>query len=451
MLPISLCAVAQKSSKPNIIVILADDAGYADFGCYGGKIPTPHINSLSQEGVKFTNGYVTASVCAPSRAGLLTGRYQQRFGFEHNTSNKPSKGFTIDDIGLNVGEQTIGDILKKGGYRTMAIGKWHQGSIDRYFPLNRGFDEFYGFKEGHRDYFKMQASRAEPYAIYNGRKMIPEDSVTYLTDMFSDKAVDFIGENKNRPFFLYLAYNGVHTPMQAKQDDLNQFTDEPVMGRRTYEAMMYCMDKGIGRVLEAVKRHNLDENTLIFFLNDNGGATTNFSDNGVLRGMKGSKWEGGIRVAYIMRWKGVIPQNKTYNYPVSSLDIASTAAALAQVKADALDGINLMPYVTGVKNIVPQRDLFWRRGAAAAVRSGKWKLIRSKSNPVLLFNLDTDISEQYNLAKKNPKIVKRLLDKLRCWERDLLEPRWHSNYGDENQIKKHRMNVVGRERERLYP
>ena len=444
---------AQQHQKPNILVIVSDDGGYADFECYGGKqIPTPNINTLAREGVRFTNAYVSASVCAPSRAGILTGRYQQRFGFEHNMSGKPAPGYTEADMGLGLDQKTIGDELKANGYRTIAIGKWHQGNTSAYFPLNRGFDEFYGFKEGHRDFFSFKGARDEPYALYDNNIIVPEKDISYLTDMFTHRAVDFIDRNKDRPFFMYLAYNAIHTPLQAKQKDLDRFSNIGDKKRQTYAAMMASMDAGIGEVLHTLKEKGLEKNTLVFFINDNGGATNNASDNGRLRGMKGSKWEGGIRVATIMKWPGHIRSNTVYNKPVISLDILPTALAAAHARKTssyALDGVNLLRYLGSAGT--PHPELFWRRGIAAAVRSGKWKLIRVESDPILLFNLETDISETRNLADQYPGIVNDLLGKLERWEKGLQAPHWGSSFGGYNQIMKHKMETRGRDMERKYP
>ncbi|MGJ7030196.1 sulfatase-like hydrolase/transferase [Niabella hirudinis] len=448
-----LQAAAQPHRKPNIIVIVSDDGGYADFDCYGGKqIPTPHINSLAKEGVRFTNAYVSASVCAPSRAGILTGRYQQRFGFEHNMSGKPAPGYTEADMGLDPNQKTIADELQTNGYRTIAIGKWHQGNADAYFPLNRGFDEFYGFREGSRNFFSYKTPRKDVYALYDNNTIVPEEKITYLTDMFTHRAVHFIDQNKARPFFMYLAYNAIHTPLQAKQKDLDRFPSIGEKDRKTYAAMMASMDDGIGAVLQTLKDKGLENNTLIFFINDNGGATNNASDNGILRGMKGSKWEGGIRVATIMKWPGHIRSNTLYNKPVIALDILPTALAAAHAKRTAsyaLDGVNLLPYLNSTGT--PHKDLFWRRGVAAAVRSGKWKLIRVQSDPVLLFNLEADIAETVNLADRYPKIVTTLLRKLEHWEKGLQPPHWGSSFGGYNQVMKHKMETKGRDMERKYP
>lgn len=437
--------------KPNIIVILSDDAGYDDFETYGGEeIPTPHINTLTQEGVLFTNAYVTASVCAPSRTGLLTGRYQQRFGFEHNMSGSPAKRFTKADMGLDKKQKTIADYLKADGYKTIAIGKWHQGNTGEFFPLKRGFDEFYGFKEGQRNFFKYPNEREDEYALYDNDKIVPEEKITYTTDLFTNKAVSFIQQNKANPFFIYLAYSAVHTPMQAKESDLARFPDIKDETRRTYAAMMASLDDGIGKVMNALKANGIDDNTIVFFLNDNGGATNNASNNGRLRGMKGSKWEGGIRVGFTMRWPVRILPNSTYNQPISSLDILPTAiTATGSGISFETDRVNLLLYLKNKKT--PHKDLFWRRGVAAAVRSGKWKLIRVNSNPTLLFNLNKDISETKNLANKRPRKVKRLLAKIQNWEKKLEVPRWGRSAGGQNQIMKHRMNVVGRDMERKYP
>lgn len=453
MLLFATSSYAQRN-KPNVIVIVVDDAGYADFGCYGGKeIPTPNIDRLAAGGTKFTNAYVTASVCAPSRAGLLTGLYQQRFGFEHNTSSKPAPGYTMKDMGIDVRIPTIGNQMKANGYKTIAIGKWHQGDDEPYFPLNRGFDEFYGFVGGHRNFFGYTKAPAREFTLFNNREPVPENEVSYLTDMFTTNATQFIEQNKSNPFFMYLAYNAVHVPMNAKKELVQRFSHLPE-GRRAYAAMMTSLDEGIGKLVQTLKEQHLDQNTLIFFVNDNGAATGNYADNGPLRGLKGSKWEGGIRVAFLMNWPGKVPPGLTYNPMVSSLDILPTAVAAAGDKLTddfKPDGKNLIPFLNRLDKKPPHDMLFWRRGVAAAVRQGDWKLIRVAENPILLFNLKTDISETTNLASKNPQKVKELLRALQQWEQKMDKPHWFSDYGDYNQIMKHKMEVVGREMEKKYP
>ena len=441
-------------NKPNVIVIVVDDAGYADFGCYGSKeIPTPNIDQIAKKGTLFTDAYVTASVCAPSRAGLLTGLYQQRFGFEHNTSTKPALGYTLADIGMAKNIPTIGNQMKANGYRTIAIGKWHQGDAEPYFPLNRGFDEFYGFVGGHRSFFAYNKTPSRETALFDNRQIVPESQVTYLTDMFTDKASDFIRKNKSNPFFMYLAYNAVHTPVNAKKELMQQLANLPE-GRRAYAAMMVSLDEGVGKVMQTLKDQQLEENTLVFLINDNGAATNNGADNGKLRGLKGSKWEGGIRVAFLMQWPGKVPTGYTYHNMVSSLDILPTAVAVANGKfVDKFvpDGKNLLPYINGSTTKKPHDILFWRRGVAAAVRQDNWKLIRAGDNPILLFDLKKDTSETTNLATKNPAKVRQLLNSLKDWEQKMDKPHWFSDYGDNNQLMKHRMEVVGREMEKKYP
>lgn len=443
------------NKKPNIIIILTDDAGYADFGIYGGnEIPTPNIDALIASGVKFTNAYVTASVCAPSRAGLLTGRYQQRFGFENNMSGEPTQGFSKEDMGLEPKENTFADEMRGNDYRTLAIGKWHLGNQEKHFPLNRGFDEFYGFVGGHRSFFSIKKGITEEEIIHDNKSILPEDSITYLTDMWTDKAIAYIKQKSDKPFFIYLAYNAVHTPVDAKKEYWNKFSSIADSGRRSYAALMASLDDNIRRLTQTLKENKLDENTLILFLNDNGGATNNSSDNGLLRGMKGSVWEGGVRVAMSMVWKNNLPENTTYDYPVNSLDFLPTALAAAsgkQIGKNKLDGKNLIPYIKGENKQLPHQYLFWHRGVSAAVREGNWKLIRVETDPILLFDLSKDLLETKNVAKENPVVVKRLLSKLANWEKGLSKPHWTSSYGAKNLIMKHKMEIKGREMERMYP
>jgi arylsulfatase A-like enzyme len=441
--------------KPNIIVILSDDAGYADFGCYGGKeIPTPNIDAIAKNGTLFTDAYVTASVCAPSRAGLLTGMYQQRFGFEHNTSKKPAEGYTLNDIGMDPKVKTIGDQLKANGYHTIAIGKWHQGDLDQYFPLKRGFDEFYGFIGGHRNFFAYTKERPREAALFDNNNIVPESKITYLTDMFTDKATSFVAQNKSRPFFMYLAYNAVHVPLNAKKELMERYAYIPDKGRRAYAAMMNSLDDGIGKLIQYLKDNGVYENTIVFFVNDNGAATGNNADDGILRGLKGSEWEGGNRVAYLMQWPGKVPAGLRYPEMVSTLDILRTSVSAANgslISGTQTDGKNLLPYINNETKGKPHEYLFWRRGIAAAIRYDKWKLIRAGDNPILLFNLNKDISETTNLATKKPSKTKKLLKKLAEWETHMDQPHWTSDYGDYNQIMKHRMDVIGREMELKYP
>ena len=320
-------AVTAQTKPPNIVVIVGDDMGYADIGVHGAKdIPTPNIDALAASGIRFTDGYVSGPYCGPTRAGLMTGRYPQRFGQEFNIGMVAAH----TDVGLPLSERTMADHLKAAGYRTALIGKWHLGHASRFFPTERGFDEFFGFLAGAHSYLGVGA---EGNPIYDGNERAT--SITYLTDTLTERAVEFITRNKARPFFLYLAFNAVHTPMQATDKYLARFTQIPNELRRTYAAMMSAMDDGIGKTLAALRQQGLEENTLIFFFSDNGGPITqggpNGSSNGSLRGQKATTWEGGIRVPFIISWKGRIPAGKVDPRPVIQLDVLPTALAAAGV------------------------------------------------------------------------------------------------------------------------
>jgi arylsulfatase A-like enzyme len=314
---------AAPARPPNVVVILADDLGYEDIGVQGGKdIPTPHIDSIARNGVRFTRGYVSGPYCSPTRAGLLTGRYQQRFGHEFN------EGTGRLPFGLPLGETTFAQRMKALGYATAAVGKWHLGALPEMRPTRRGFDEFYGTL-GNTPFVHPQLvdSRVGP----DPRRV--EDPAFYTTDAYADRAVDFIGRNKDKPFFLYLPFNACHTPMQATDKALARFKHIADEQRRLYAAMMSSMDDAVGRVLGALGAARLVERTLVFFLSDNGGPETkmgpNGSRNGALRGGKGDTWEGGVRVPFFVQWKGRLPAGTTYTKPVIQLDILPTALAAA--------------------------------------------------------------------------------------------------------------------------
>ncbi len=445
------------AASPNVIVVLADDAGFADFGCYGGKeIPTPHIDRLAAAGVRCTQAYVTASVCCPSRAGLLTGRYQQRFGHECNGPTRPEPGYSQSDMGLDPSEATIGDVLQARGYRTMAVGKWHMGNQPQFEPQNRGFHEFYGFWGGSRSFWPI-AKPSKNAAMRRGRTAIDEKKeISYLTDDLTDAAIEFIGRHRARPFFVYLSYNAVHTPMHAKPADLAAFAHIENQRRRTYAAMTKSLDDNVGRLTSKLREWDLEKDTLVLFVNDNGGATNNGSDNGPLRGMKGSKWEGGVRVPLIAKWPAGLPAGKVYAQPVSLLDILPTSLAAAggapKSAAKPLDGVDLLPFLRGETEKPPHEALFWRRSAAAAVRQGRWKLLRVRDNPVVLIDLASDPAETRNVATQHPDRVKSLLAELAAWEKGLSPRKWkEGDRWEQNQIHKHRMDVIGREAERRFP
>lgn len=442
-------AVASAGDQPNFVVILVDDAGYADFGFTGcEQWGTPNIDALVAGGVVCTQGYVSASVCSPSRAGLLTGRYQQRFGHEFNLAPKGPSG---EPVGLPMTETTIADRLGDLGYASMAVGKWHLGSAPGYRPTDRGFDEFAGLLGGSRSYRAVKSGPNQ--RLRDGAGLLDEPSDLYMTDWISDRCVDFIERDHDKPFFLYASYTAVHSPMHAKDSDAEGFGDIEPAGRRTLGAMTRALDRGVGRIVAALDKAGLTGNTVVFFLNDNGGATTNFSDNGVYRGMKGSKWEGGVRVPFAVRWPGVIEPGTSYDEPIISLDLAATMVMAGGGDVDeSLDGVDLKAFLTGANTDQPHEMLFWRRGPAAAVRWMDWKLIRVTGSEMMLFNLARDVGETTNVAADHSVVVDRLVDALAEWERDHAEPLWQTGQmWRELQIKKHKMDVVGREAERRLP
>jgi arylsulfatase A-like enzyme len=421
--------------KPNLIVIMADDLGYQDVGFNGCQdIPTPNIDRIATEGVRCSAGYTSYSVCGPSRAGFMTGRYQQRFGFERNPAYRPKD----PECGLTHDEATLAEALKPAGYHSGIIGKWHLGAHENFHPLNRGFDEFFGHIGGGHRYFPEELNLRDSYKAkdeeqsYRTWIMRNHESVKtskYLTDEFSDEAVSFIERNQNKPFFLFLSYNAPHGPLQATEEYLNRFPDIQNKKRRTYAAMVSALDDGVGRVLDQLKALDIDDNTLVFFLSDNGGPETkNASDNGPLRGAKSDPWEGGFRVPYAVRWPGKLPAGTLYDKPVSSLDIFATITELAQLpprKQRPLDGVNLIPYLSGQNTTLPHETILLRKfdQGAYAVRHGDFKLVIPKRDTVpQLYNLEKDLGETNNIAEQHPEKLQKL-DQIRLnWDAQLTEP-----------------------------
>jgi arylsulfatase A-like enzyme len=448
----------EQDKKPNIIVILSDDAGYADFGfTEGNEFPTPNIDSLAADGVVCTQGYVTASTCAPSRAGLMTGKYQQRFGAECNVPTIPTPGHTEEDLGVDTSLTTYADRMNDLGYRTMAVGKWHLGELPQYHPNNRGFDEFYGFTGGARSYWPVEDPEGDRAMLHNMDSLNEMEKIDYLTDDLTDATLDFINRNQDKPFFVYLAYNAVHTPFHAKDEDIEQSPSFDNKYRRILAAMTRSLDENVGKLREKLRELDLAENTLIFFLNDNGGATAQDAySNGSLRGYKGSYWEGGIRVPFVVSWPAQLPGGKTFDHPVSALDLMPTSISAAGGKVspdEGLDGVNLMPHLKGENDNPPHDILFWRFWRVSAVRQGQWKLIRVAENPLkedrelilplMLINLEKDPAETTNVAKKHPEKTRELLNALEEWEQGLEKPRWYDGsrwkHWQEVKVDMHRM------------
>ncbi len=420
----------QGKEQSNIIVIFTDDAGYADFGFTGSKdFKTPHIDRLASEGISFTNAYVSSAVCGPSRAGLITGKYQQRFGFVHN--NVPGAIATeaslpTELMGLPFDQRTIADHLGELGYKSIIIGKWHLGHGDGFHPLDRGFTEFYGFLGGARDYFASDRINEER-RMWRNRDHIPEPT-GYLTDHFADEACRFILNNKESPFFLFLSFNAPHTPLQAKEEDLALFDHVSPNQRKILAAMTWSVDQAVGKVMSTLEELGLDENTLVIFTNDNGGTTYFGADNSPFSGTKSTHLEGGIRVPFIMKWKNHLNAGQTYDYPIITLDILPTSIALAggdPGQIEGLDGVNLLPYITGENKSRPHETLYWSGdGCFSAIRHNDWKLIKMPDRLPELYNLADDPAETNNLALEQLNMTQDLLRKLFTWENANGQARW---------------------------
>ncbi len=415
--------VGTPARKPNIVIIVADDLGYADLGFQGGnKIPTPHIDSLATNGVRFTDAYVSAPLCSPSRAGLMTGRYPQRFGYDFNPDEDPTgKG------GLPLDQTTLADRLKQAGYATGLVGKWHLGREPDFHPPRRGFDEFFGFLTGVRSYFPITG---DGYSrLMRGKEQVAEEP--YLTRSFGREATAFIDRHRQRPFFLYLAFNAVHTPLEATHDDLRRFPHIADERHRKYAAMLSAMDDAVGSVLAKLRDAGVEDDTLIFFFSDNGGPipparSANTSSNRPLRGSKRDTLEGGIRVPFVVQWKGRLPKNESYGQPIIQFDVTATALTAAGVHAEPLnlDGVDLLPFVLGSRSGAPHQHLFWRFGRKMAVRQGDWKLVIEDRPPARLYNLRRDVAETTDLAAGHPAIVGRLQEAWDGWAATLAPPLW---------------------------
>ncbi|MBI3679994.1 MAG: sulfatase [Acidobacteria bacterium] len=409
--------------RPNILILLADDLGFADLGFQGSnEIPTPHLDTLARTGVRFTNGYVSHPFCSPTRAGLMTGRYQQRFGHENNPRYDPR-----DEVsGLPTDQITLAQLLKDAGYATGLFGKWHLGAAPRFHPMKRGFTETFSFLGGGHDYFETQLD-GEPreYLIPIQRNGNPVALNEYLTDALSREAAAFIGRRREHPFLLYLAYNTPHTPLQPASKYLDRFAHIANERRRKYAAMVSALDDGVGRVLGALREAKLESDTLVFFLSDNGGPPeANASSNHPLRASKGTVYEGGIRVPFVARWPGVLEPG-LYHHPVISLDLLPTALGAAGLKPPAVDGVDLLPHLTDKSPPPPHEKLFWRTGGgvSGAVRQGRFKLVRPPGGgPPQLFDLETDAGESNDLAAARSVLAVQLNAAWEQWNRQLVPP-----------------------------
>ncbi|MDP6634477.1 MAG: sulfatase-like hydrolase/transferase [Phycisphaerae bacterium] len=415
---------SNRKSRPNVVLIFVDDLGYGDVGYHGTcDVPTPNIDSIASAGTQFSTAYVTAAVCGPSRAGLLSGQYQQRFGFDDNPG--PFTQSAEVRIGTPLDRPNIAERLKELGYTTGMVGKWHEGDDERHQPHKRGFDEYFGFNNGAAEYFIKNNPKNR--LLRNGKPVAREDA--YLTDAFGREAAAFVRKHKNRPFFLYASFNAVHGPLQAPESEIASAPKNADPKRRILAAMLSSLDRNIGQILGAIRKCGLESNTLVIFWSDNGGKPTgNRSLNTPLRGMKGQYYEGGIRVPACMKWPGAIPADKRYDQPVSTLDVMPTALSAAGTEICPnwkLDGVNLLDHLNGKKKTPPHRMLYWRQLYHWAIRDTDWKLVKMRNaDQPQLFHISRDKCEKEDLFKKRPDIVKRLTEAYGKWNAGLMKPQW---------------------------
>lgn len=411
------------AARPNILLIVSDDHGYADAGFQGGKqIPTPHLDALAASGLRCTSGYVTHPFCSPTRAGLLTGRYQQRFGHERNPFYDPSDARE----GLPLTEKLFPEHLRAAGYITGWVGKWHLGATPAHRPENRGFAETFGFIGGGHKFINWEQNPRVEYLVPIERNGQPVEVKEHVTGALGREAADFVQRHKEKPWFLYAAFNAPHTPNEPTAERLERFAHIADPKRRAYAAQVSLLDDAIGQILASVKASGQEQRTLVFFFSDNGGPIEpNGSNNTPLREKKGAVYDGGVRVPFLVSWPGTLPAGRTYDQPVSSVDVMATAlaAAGAPMPTDRkYDSVNLIPFLKGEKTSAPHDRLYWRSEAKLAVREGEWKLVRNGEAPDELYNLASDISETTNLAATEPATAKRLAAALDAWNQELIPP-----------------------------
>jgi arylsulfatase A-like enzyme len=455
-------AAASGERPPNIVLILADDLGSADLGIYGSTvIRTPNVDALAGSGVRFTQGYVSHPVCSPSRAGLLTGRNQTRFGWEFNPVGRDAK------LGMRLGEPTLADALRAQGYATGMIGKWHLGGQREYHPMSRGFDEYFGVLQGGSVFIDSRVEGVEygalhgepgpterPNKVWRGFEDAKVAGDSYLTDVFADEAVSFIERHRDQPFFLYLSHTAPHTPLQATRKYLDRYRNVSDQRTRVYAAMVSSVDDSVGRVVETLKEIGQYENTLIVFASDNGcaGYVLGACSNAPLRGWKRWHHEGGVRIPFIVSWPAGFQGGRTFDDPVITLDLMATFTAAAGTPVTTEDSVDLLPYLRGEKTGAPHDYLYWRSGPTLAIRDGRWKLIHYKRTDLraddviseaddrieappggwpmdaplglitLLYDLANDPGESTNVASAHPDVVARLDAKLDAWRKGLVPP-----------------------------
>jgi len=424
-----------QTDRPNILFILVDDLGFADLSIHGSEdVLTPNIDSIAVNGMQFDQAYVSAPQCSPSRAGIISGIYQQRFGHEAN----PEVPF-METFGLEPKIKTMATHLKNEGYQTFGFGKWDLGSIPSAQPWNRGFDYFYGHYAGARSFFAKQEEKG--YAAMIDNKGYIGQKSGYLTDLITHKAIKTIkNSNRNKPWFAFMSYLAPHWPMDAKKDHLNVYSHIPDLHRRTFCAMMHSLDENIGRLLSFISSEGIDDNTIVVFLSDNGGPTgrdrinpeeafqygKNASRNDPFRGVKGELFEGGIRIPFFIKWPGVLKKGSRYVKPVISLDLLPTFLGMADadnIPVD-IDGVNLVPFITGENTKRPHDVLYWRWFNQWAIRINQWKLVIVDHDKRYLFNLVNDLEETSNIISEHPHTYQQLLSSLKHWNNELEPARW---------------------------
>ena len=416
------------TAQPNVVIIMADDLGYRDVSCYGCEdFTTPNIDALATRGVRCTNGYVSHPYCSPSRAGLVSGKYQQSFGHEHN----PPYDEENEVIGIDAKTKLLPAIMEESGYTTGLIGKWHLGAGEPFRPVPRGFSQFYGFLGGGHHYFKVNPDGKSYDSPMWRDQGTSDDQLTYLTDDLTREAEQFIDRNQTKPFCLLLMYNAPHAPDHVTEEYEQRVKSIEHQGRRRYAALVQGVDEGVKRIATKLDDLNLTERTLLVFLSDNGGRSV-VSDNRPLRGNKGWLHEGGIRVPFIVSMPGTLPTNEVYHQPVTALDLLPTAMAMANIAVPKdRDGIDLMPFLTGKNPAMPHKTLYWRvcGGKGMAIRDGNWKLVKDvgMSKPGL-YDLSNDLGEDTDLATVYPEIVSRLQNQFSQWNGQLETPRWTENH-----------------------
>lgn len=412
------------STPPNVIIIMADDLGYADVGCYGCiDFETPNIDALAKRGVRCTSGYVSHPYCSPSRAGLLSGMYQQSFGHEHN----PPYDESNNRIGIDVSTKLLPQLMSDAGYATGLVGKWHLGAGEPFRPSARGFSEFYGFLGGGHHYFNVDPNGINYNSpIWRGNQK-SDEQLTYLTDDLTNEAEQFLQRHQEHPFCLLVMYNAPHAPDHVTDQYMDRVASIGHEGRRRYAALVQGIDEGVGKIISKLNELELTTNTLVVFLSDNGGRG-GVSDNRPLRGNKGWLHEGGIRVPFILSMPGTLPDDTTFEQPVIALDLLPTAMKLANIKIPtSCEGVDILPFLQGKSKGAPHETLFWRvsGGDGFAIRSGDWKLVNDigMESPAL-YDLTNDIAEDHDLSTAQPERLKDLVGKYETWCKNLETPRW---------------------------